>query len=470
MSRILIVDDDQSVLDAFTQLLADSGHAVATAANVEAALRDCESRLPDLIITDLCMPGLSGLDLVRAVRERWPRLPVILMTGHGTMDTAIEATKLGAFDYYLKPFDPQSMLDAIDRSLESGRLMGRDVDLNPPNPVEHRDAIIGVSRSMQEVFKAIGRVAATNATVLIRGESGTGKELVGRAIYQHSARATAPLLTINCAAIPETLLESELFGYERGAFTGAATRKIGKFEQAHGGTLFLDEIGDISPAFQAKLLRVLQERRWQRVGGTETIGVDVRILTATNRNLEQAIQSGHFREDLFYRLNVVSIHLPPLRERPEDIEPLARYLLAKFARDLGVAAPSLTPNAIEALTREPWPGNVRQLENCLYRALIFSAGQPLSQKDILRHFDRQAAQPVEAVEFSRKTVRQLAHAFLGAHGGGNTYDEFLRMVDEELLAEALERTRGNHTHAAKLLGISRPTLYAKLRQPRVSES
>ncbi len=463
MSRIVVVDDDPSVLEAFQQLLSDSGHRVETLTTGGEALSSCETRLPDLVITDLCMPGISGLELVRTVRGRWPRLPVILMTGHGTMETAIEATKLGAFDYYLKPFDPQAMLDAIDRSLESGRLMGRHVELNPRNAVENRDAIIGVSRPMQEVFKAIGRVAATNATVLIRGESGTGKELVGRAIYQHSARASAPLLTINCAAIPETLLESELFGYERGAFTGAATRKIGKFEQADGGTLFLDEIGDISPAFQAKLLRVLQERRWQRVGGTETIGADVRIITATNRPLEQAIKAGQFREDLFYRLNVVSIHLPSLRDRPEDIGPMATYLLARFARELGVTPPALTDEAVEVLAREPWPGNVRQLENCLYRALVFAGGHPLSHADIERHLDRDPARPHKPSGFSHAALRQLARDYLGGYGGAQAYDDFQRLVDRELLAEALERTRGNHTHAAKLLGISRPTLYAKLK-------
>jgi DNA-binding NtrC family response regulator len=465
----VVVDDDPGVLEAFEQLLLESGHHLELMANGNEALRSCESAAPDLVITDLCMPGINGLELVRALRARWPRLPVILMTGHGTMETAIEATKLGAFDYYLKPFDPQSMLDAVDRSLECGRLMGRHVELNPRDAADNRDAIIGASRPMQEVFKAIGRVAATNATVLIRGESGTGKELVGRAIYQHSNRASAPLLTINCAAIPETLLESELFGYERGAFTGAATRKIGKFEQADGGTLFLDEIGDVSPAFQAKLLRVLQERRWQRVGGTETIGADVRIITATNRPLEQAIKAGQFREDLLYRLNVVSIVLPPLRDRPEDIAPLAVYLLARFARELGIAPPTLTDEAIEVLAREPWPGNVRQLENCLYRALVFAGGHPLTHADIERHLDRDPAKPHESAGFSRAAVRQLARDYLGGYGGARAYEDFQRLVDLELLAEALERTRGNHTHAAKLLGISRPTLYAKLRPAKMAQ-
>ena len=291
------------------------------------------------------LPGLGGLELIRELHAAKPRLPIILITGHGTTETAIEATKLGAYDYMLKPLELPEFLELVGKAVTSSRLMTEPVDLGPPGAT--RDALVGTSRAMQAIYKEIGRVASKPVNVLIRGETGTGKELIARALYQHSDRAKAPFIAINCAAIPETLLESELFGHERGAFTGAENRRIGRFEQADHGTIFLDEIGDMTPGTQIKLMRVLQERCLQRLGGKETIPVDVRVLAATNRDLEAAIQHKQFREDLYYRLSVVVIHLPPLRQRKEDIPELVKYFLRKYAAELGVADPSIHAEAVE---------------------------------------------------------------------------------------------------------------------------
>ena len=373
MSRILVVDDDPSVLAAFEQVLVEQDYEVTTASRGAAALEFLEVGQPDLIVMDIRMPGLSGLETFARIRKTHPKLPVIIMTGFATMETAIEAMQLGAFDYHVKPLNPEEILRSIDSALECVRLMARQVRLDSeqtPSPEE--DAIIGQSRAMQEVYKAVGRVAATDAAVLIRGETGTGKELVARAIYHHSLRANAPLVVLNCAAIPEPLLESELFGHERGAFTGADNRRIGKLEQGNGGTLFLDEIGDMPLGTQAKLLRVLQDKSFERVGGGETMRVDLRILAATNRDLENAIAKGQFRQDLYHRLKVFCIEIGPLRERMEDVPRLAAYFLDKFSRELSIERPLLAPEAVELLCRHTWPGNVRELEHCIHRVLIFT--------------------------------------------------------------------------------------------------
>ncbi|MHC4506591.1 MAG: sigma-54-dependent transcriptional regulator, partial [Planctomycetota bacterium] len=368
MSTILIVDDEPNVLASFQKMLATQKHRVMTAARGEAALALVEKKKPDLLVMDIRMPGMDGLTAFRKLRETHPKLPVIIMTGFGTTEAAIEATKLGAFDYHLKPFEPADMLRSIKGALESARLMRRHVRLDPDSEAPSADAIIGQSEGMRGVYKAIGRVAETDATVLVRGETGTGKELVARAVYQHSRRAEMPLVVVNCVAIPETLLESELFGHEKGAFTGASARRIGKFEQAAGGTIFLDEIGDMPLSIQSKMLRVLQERSLERVGGHNTISVDVRVIAATNRDLEKAIAEGKFRDDLYHRLDVFTIDLPPLRERREDIPRLVAYFLDRFARELGVEKPVLSEPALEALRGYGWPGNVRELEHCIHRA------------------------------------------------------------------------------------------------------
>jgi nitrogen regulation protein NR(I) len=470
MSKILVVDDETGVRNAFQDMLVDLGHEVLTASTGEAGLDLVRRDPPQVVVTDLSMPGMGGLEAFRQIRAIDPKLPVIIMTGRGTMDTAIEATKLGAFDYQLKPFEPEAMLAAIARALESVRLMQRGVALNPEEPVSAADAIIGESTVMQEVFKSIGRVAPTDATVLIRGESGTGKELVARAIYQHSLRAAAPLLVVNCVAIPETLLESELFGYERGAFTGANSRKIGKFEQAHGGTIFLDEIGDIPASVQAKLLRVLQQRTLQRVGGNETIQVDVRILAATNRPLERAIADNLFREDLYHRLNVVSVTMPPLGDRRGDIPKLVQYFLDRYSLELKIERPVISDEALDVICKADWPGNVRQLEHCIYRVLIFTRGYPIQVGDVYRARDSDQTVQQPFAQSLEQSLGELVGRYLDVRIGERAHEELLDQLDRLLIEEALRRTNGNQTHAAQLLGLSRPTLHAKMQRHGIAHS
>ena len=327
--KILLIEDDPGIVAALEKELQAEGYQVAAATRGDDGLALACEHPCDVVLTDLKMPGLSGLELVERLRAAKPKLPVIMMTAFGTTETAIEATKLGAYDYLLKPFDMGELLDLVAKALASSRLMHEPLEMGKADSTQ--SAIVGNSRAMQAIYKEIGRVAATAVTVLIRGETGTGKELVARAIYQHSKRAEKPFVAVNCAAIPETLLESELFGHERGAFTGAHARRVGRFEQANLGTIFLDEIGDLSLSIQVKLLRVLQEKYIQRVGGNEKIPVDVRVLTATHRDLESAIQEKQFREDLFYRFSGVTIALPPLRQRAEDIPDLVRYFLRRSA-------------------------------------------------------------------------------------------------------------------------------------------
>jgi len=333
---ILIVDDDHQLRQSFERLLAAEGYATLTASSGEAGVKLVREKSPDMVVMDVRMPGMNGLEAYAAMRAIDPRLPVIIMTAFGSTDVAIEATKMGAFDYVLKPFDIPEILDLIKKALEAARFMRTKVEMDGDVTGGTAEAIVGASPAMREIYKAIGRAAPTDATVLIRGESGTGKELVARALYQHSERSGRPFLVINCVAIPETLLESELFGYEKGAFTGAGARRAGKIEQASGGTVFLDEIGDMPLSIQAKLLRLLQEKQVERLGGGRPIPVDVRIIAATNRDLERAVADGLFREDLYYRLKVVTLTLPPLRDRPGDIPLLARYFLAPVRRRPGV--------------------------------------------------------------------------------------------------------------------------------------
>ncbi|WP_246804773.1 sigma-54-dependent transcriptional regulator [Desulfosarcina cetonica] len=376
MSTILIIDDDDQLRISFERLLKEEGYRVRTAASGEAGIRMLTEAVPDLVVLDVRLPGINGLETFRQIHQIEQKLPVIIMTAYGTTETAIEATKMGAFDYVIKPFDIPQMLSTIRQALEAGRFMRSPVDMDVAPDKIHGEAIIGKSPAMQEVYKAIGRVSATDATVLIRGESGSGKELVARALYQHSIRSQKPFLVINCVAIPDTLLESELFGYEKGAFTGATHRRVGKIEQASGGTVFLDEIGDMPLNLQAKMLRLLQEKSIERLGGRETIPVDVRIIAATNRDLEVQITKGQFREDLYYRLKVITIWLPSLRERTGDIPLLVDYFMTRFSLELGIENPGITREAMSMLVSSPWPGNIRELANTLQKALIFNRGAP----------------------------------------------------------------------------------------------
>ncbi|MDL2315924.1 sigma-54 dependent transcriptional regulator [Desulfovibrio sp. OttesenSCG-928-A18] len=491
--HILLVDDDDQLRSSFDNLLSAEGYRVRAAASGEAALALLDEELPDAVIMDVRMPGMDGLGALRLMRERDPRLPVIIMTAYSTTESAIEATKLGAFDYILKPFDIPAVLELLKKALEAGRMMRGKVLLHgaPEHDQGETEALVGVSAAMHELYKGIGRVAPTDALVLLRGESGTGKELVARALYQHSQRSTHPFTIVNCVAIPDTLLESELFGYERGAFTGADRRRIGKIEQAGGGTVFLDEIGDIPLSVQAKLLRLLQEKQIERLGGRETISVDVRIIAATNRNLEAAVSSGRFREDLYYRLNVVSLHLPPLRERKEDIPHLARHFMVRFAREMGGTVPPLGADALARLERHYWPGNVRELHNLLQNILIFNQGGTVSGADVERAFNvavggidpggveygpggyglaasgafrsesGAAAFTPEQAAAGEALVRYV-RARLCQPGPDKLFDALMDSMGEVIVREALALCSGNRSHTARMLGLSRPTLLARI--------
>jgi nitrogen regulation protein NR(I) len=467
MGTILIVDDDAQLRQSFEKVLTTEGHTVKTASSGEAAIALVQSEVPDLVIMDVRMPGLSGLEAFRAMHDIEPKLPVIIMTAFGTTDTAIEATKLGAFEYVLKPFEIPDILALIAQALEAGRFMRSRVELDVAPDTAAADVIIGRSKPMQEVYKAIGRVAPTDATVLIRGESGTGKELVARAIYQHSLRSAKPFLIINCVAIPETLLESELFGYEKGAFTGAVNRRVGKFEQANGGTVFLDEIGDMPFGIQAKILRLLQERSIERLGGREPIPVDVRIIAATNRDLEAALAQGRFREDLYYRLRVVTLWLPPLKERGQDIILLAEYFLARFAKEMDMGNPGMTEEAKLLLQNHPWPGNVRELANAMQKALIFSRGYPIHPEDVSRAIGGESPAREAADQRAEEILRQWVRQTLTAGEGKEVFETCMDRFASLLISEALDLTGGNRSQAAKLLGISRPTLLSKIDKYRL---
>ncbi len=467
MGAILVVDDDLRLRQSFEKLLTAEGHTVWTAPDGETALAMVQSHSPDMVIMDIRMPGMSGLETFKILHQIEPKLPVIIMTAFGTTETAIETTKLGAFDYVLKPFEIPDILALIDKALEAGRLMRSRVVMDSRPDEVSGEAIIGKSKSMQEVYKSIGRVAPTDATVLLRGESGTGKELVARAIYQHSLRSEKPFLVINCVAIPETLLESELFGYEKGAFTGAINRKVGKIEQAHGGTIFLDEIGDMPFSIQAKILRLLQERSIERLGGRETIPVDVRIVAATNRDLEGALAEGRFREDLYYRLKVVTLWLPALRDRNDDISLLTDYFLSRFARLMDLHNPGLTPEARALLKSYPWPGNVRELANIIQKALIFSRGYPIRPEEISQAIGAESAIKIAQEKDALDLIRQWIRQDLIARAEENIFDALIDRFASLIIQEALDLTGGNRSQAARLLSLSRPTLQAKIDKYRL---
>jgi nitrogen regulation protein NR(I) len=461
VSTILIIDDDDQLRISFERLLKAEGYAVRMAASGEAGVRMIGESIPDLVVLDVRLPGMNGLETFSRIHEIEPKLPVIIMTAYGTTETAIEATKRGAFDYIIKPFDIPQMLATIRQALDAGRFMRSPVDMDASPDKTIGEAIIGKSAAMQEVYKAIGRVSATDATVLIRGESGSGKELVARALYQHSMRSQRPFLVINCVAIPDTLLESELFGFEKGAFTGATHRRLGKIELASGGTVFLDEIGDMPLNLQAKMLRLLQEKSIERLGGRETIPVDVRIIAATNRDLEHLIAKGQFREDLYYRLKVITIRLPPLHERTGDIPLLVDYFLTRFAAELGIENPGITREAMAMLVSSTWPGNIRELSNMLQKALIFNRGAPLSPGDITQvSGDAASCQLSEAN--CDDTIRTWIRGLLSRGGQDSLFENCMDHFGSVLVGEALNLTGGNRSQAAKLLGMSRPTLHAKI--------
>jgi len=460
-AKILLIEDDPGIVLTLRRVLAEEGYEVLVETRGDTGLaRACE-RCLDAVITDMRLPGLGGLELIRQLHVAKPRLPVILITGHGTTETAIEATKLGAYDYMLKPLEMPQLIELVGKAVASSRRMTEPVDLGPAAPAG--DALVGSSRLMQAIYKEIGRVASKPVNVLIRGETGTGKELIARALYQHSDRAKAPFIAINCAAIPETLLESELFGHERGAFTGAENRRIGRFEQADHGTIFLDEIGDMTPGTQIKLMRVLQERCLQRLGGKETISVDVRVLAATNRDLESAIAHKQFREDLYYRLSVVVIQLPPLRQRKEDIPELVKFFFRRYAAGLGVADPSIHADAVAFLQAQNWPGNVRELENVIRKILLLAQGYTINTD----HVRAALARPVLRAEPGHQPLREYVDELLAAAQRGELNDahgRLLTTVEREIFSRAIELAHGNQAKAARWLGVSRLTMREKLHQ------
>ncbi len=491
MEKLLLIDDEVDVQYSFRRIFDASDIELHTASSGEEGLRLIPTLKPDLVLSDIRMAGLNGLETLRRIRQLDPQLPVILMTAYGTTQTAIEAMKLGAYDYVLKPFDVPRLKLLVASALKAARDTRQTVALRPQLEQQDYDlGVIGRSAPMQEVFKLIGQLAASDATALITGESGTGKELVARSIFQNSRRAKEPFMAINCAAIPENLLESELFGHEKGAFTGATAQRPGRFEQCHRGTLFLDEIGDMPPATQTKILRVLQNGTFERVGGNTTLQVDVRIIAATNKPLEEAVSRKEFREDLFYRLNVVRVHMPPLRDRRGDIRLLVDFFLRKIG-GAGAGTKSIGEKTLAVLEAYHWPGNVRELENVLRRAVVVSKGPallegdlpgellqptpalrpiagpagtapapiapPVTPGDAVAESTPPAAEAVSTDPALTGDIRPLAlQLFRWARLQRGI--KVLPAVERELVIEALKETQGNQVQAAKLLGITRATL------------
>jgi two-component system NtrC family response regulator len=446
VERILIVDDEKNYLLVLSALLTGEGYEVDTAPSGARALTLLEEEEPDLVITDMRMPRMSGVELIKELKQNHADLPVIVMTAFGTVENAVEAMKAGAVDYITKPFENQELLLTVERALKMRRLMTQNQLLREElKKGKGFEEIIGESRAMREVFELVGKVATTRATVLLTGESGTGKELIARAIHNRSPRANESFIPVNCMALTETLLESELFGHEKGSFTGAVGRRKGRFELADKGTLFLDEVGEIAPSLQVKLLRVLQERTFERVGGGQSIKVDVRIVAATNRDLSQAVKDGAFREDLFYRLNVVHIELPPLRDRMEDLPALVAHFIAKYATEMGRQAPKVSPDAMRAMYEHAWPGNVRELENALERAVIL-AGDEIRPTDL---------------PLGMKPEREEEGASLPS---GMTMSEAVDDLEIRMIKRALAEANGVQAHAAEQLGLTKSNLSYKLKK------
>jgi two-component system nitrogen regulation response regulator GlnG len=462
MPTLLVVDDEPGILLAFRRAYRGSDLDVLTAEAPAEGLALAHAHRPDVIVLDMQLPGASGLDVFRQLRALDARTPVIFITGKSTTDTAIEAMKLGAYDYLFKPVELSQLRQVIDRAVALSRLAHVPAVVAEGSEVDERaDAIIGRCPAMLEVYKAIGRVAPQDVTALIQGETGTGKELVARAIYQHSRRCAGPFLAINCAAIPENLLESELFGHEKGAFTGADRRRIGKFEQANGGTIFLDEVGDMAPLTQAKTLRLLQEQKFERLGGNETVTTDVRVLAATNQDLEALVAQGRFRQDLYYRLSVFTIRLPPLRERGDDLLLLVQHYLRRFGKELGKDVRTVAPEALDVLRHYAWPGNVRELQSALKQALLRAGGSVLMPEFLPEVLTKRNDSAAAAAE-DGLSMAQFIDAQLAA-GSEDLYAQALRRLERLLVTKVLQHTAGNQLQAARVLGITRGSLRNKVR-------
>lgn len=454
-ARILIADDDAVSCQLFSEVLEKEGYHVARAQSGEQALEQLEKRDYDLLLVDVRMPGMSGLDVTRTVRKEYPGLPVVVMTAFGSIETAIEAIREGAYDYISKPMNLEEIKKTVSRALGLRTHWNqREETRAKAEDGEQAGAVIGRSTAMVEVYKTVAKAAPTKSTVLILGESGTGKELIARAIHQHSQRVGGPFVAVDCGALTETLLESELFGHVRGAFTGALADKKGVFEEADAGTCFLDEIGDIGPVMQAKLLRVLQEQEVKRVGAQKWISIDVRVIAATNKNLEDLVRKGTLREDLYYRLKVVTIYLPSLRERPEDIPCLAEYFLKRYSHESGKTVTAISEEAMDLLRAYSWPGNIRELENAIEQAVVFSSQPVLTPEDL----------PVQV----RENVRSNSTCNLSQSGAPLFSDSpTLEEVKKRYVLYVLERTRRNIAQAAKILNIDRRSLYRMLARYKI---
>ncbi|MEW5743570.1 MAG: sigma-54 dependent transcriptional regulator [Myxococcota bacterium] len=452
MSRILVVDDEANLRKVLAAMLRKDGYEVTVAENGEVALAEFEKNGADVIISDLVMPKVGGMEILAKVKSARPDVPVIIITAHGTVDSAVEAIKLGAFDYITKPFEHAEIRSVVAKA---ARTQEANLGHVPPEG-RARQSLIGASAQMAELSKIIDKVADTPSTVLITGESGTGKELVATALHDGSSRRDKPLIKINCAAIPKDLMESELFGYERGAFTGAVTSKPGRFELADGGTLFLDEIGEVPVEMQVKLLRVLQESEFERVGGIKTTRVDVRLIAATNRDLEKEIEAGRFRKDLYYRLNVVPIHLAPLRERSSDVPLLVRHFIEKYNKRLNKKIEGISDEALARLQSYPWPGNIRELENLMERVLLFADGPRIELKDL--------PEPVRGGVQTPTPVPGEAVPQPGEKPLKDFLKEKQAEIEKSFIVQALQKTDGNVTRAAKLLQISRKSLQTKMKE------
>jgi two-component system nitrogen regulation response regulator NtrX len=436
----LIVDDEQGIRRSLAGLLADESYDTASAADGEAALAAVREQAPDLVLLDIAMPGRDGIAILEEMRQAWPRLPVIMMSGHGNIETAVRATQLGAFDFIEKPLSAEKLLLTLRHALERASLERENRELRAKSIRAHE--ILGSSPPVQRLKEQIQVAAPTNGWVLITGENGTGKEMVAKQLHVHSKRAGGPFVEVNCAAIPEDLIESELFGHEKGAFTGAIAQKRGKFELAHGGTIFLDEIGDMSLRTQAKILRILQEHEFERVGGTETLSVDVRVIAATNKSLEKEIQEGKFREDLYYRLNVIPFHVPPLRERREDIPVLVKSFAEEFCVESGAKPKQVTSRAMALLQAYGWPGNVRELRNLIERLVLMTPGPRIRPQDLPEEL-RSGTRPAEM--------------------GGATLDEARHEFERRFLLARLEENGWNVSRTAEAIGLARESLSRKMR-------
>jgi two-component system NtrC family response regulator len=449
METILIVDDEKNYLVVLEALLRPEGYEIITADNARSALRLIEESDLDLVLTDMKMPGVSGMELMEQCKKINPEVPVIMMTAYGTIEMAVEAMKKHAYDYITKPFQNEELKVTIKKALENYRLIKENRRLSEALSEKHKFSnMIGRSKPMLRIYDLIGKVAYSKASVLITGPSGTGKELIAKAIHYESPRKNRPFISVNCGALTETLLESELFGHEKGAFTGAVALKKGRFELADGGTLFLDEVGEMPPSLQVKLLRVLQEMEFERVGGTRSLRVDVRVLSASNRNLKETVAEGSFREDLFYRLNVIQIEVPPLRERPEDIRLLVNHFIDKYRRTSGKEKIELSPEVWKSFYAYRWPGNVRELENVIVRAVVLNSEGVINQRDL-------------PAEFSEENIELDVDRFIPSDV---PLQETLEKIEEKLIRRALKQSGDVQSHAAERLGITKSLIQHKMKK------